>query len=707
MHKAIIFLMFVFLSCSKTYINTEVGPEGRTINLQKARFTFPKGAIEKTTTLRIEMGTGKPKQIKEGFTISKTTFTITPETLTLAKPVLFSFPVSNIRENLAIKFNRAYLPIADSKVENETLYASINHPGKYCLVEMPEKYGILNDTKTSEALLLISDLHTGDYLENFRRYLSKQGYSLPIWTFIYPPGNTIRENAEFLHKELEKLHEKYGNFRLDIVAFGIGGIISRRYEHDPVLYGKDLGSAIIAVGTPFKGTIFASKNNVSESGNAFGYYFIDGMGRNAKDLAPNSSLINWIKENRNKVRISNFTDTRENSNFASIRGILPSTDESPIENAGDGLISLSSTYLTPLEPEPFQLDHFQLYENEDVYGTIKDFLDLYRSFNWPELFLSVWKGDENLSVMNEIWNKEVNLHFRNRLNFELLLDFNENLLLSVPQNGILITNGDNDTYPGWFLQSKGVRKDVLIVNWSLLNVVNNVLYLKKQGLPIPLTDLQIRTLKPVRKKSGEIVFPADSLIKLLIMNKERPVVFATTVSTSRIKKYDTSLAGLVFELAENDVNIEKTKKLFHSTYKLNKTFSVPPESLNLVCKMMTMNYTASLYKLTNVLVKQKKYDEALTEIVYARKFPVSPHFLSPLSLTEASIYYKQGNPEKAEEALNKALDIEKNTNIIMGVAEIYYENENKERAITVLADWLKDNPDDKEILRQLAKYGGE
>ncbi len=86
------------------------------------------------------------------------------------------------------------------------------------------------------------------------------------------------------------------------------------------------------------------------------------------------------------------------------------------------------------------------------------------------------KPHESLALAHMIkgQNEQAALHWRELKRkggiSHTLLEFNQNLLHTVAENGILFTNGEEDTYPIWYLQmSEGVRRDVSVVNLGLLN----------------------------------------------------------------------------------------------------------------------------------------------------------------------------------------------------------------------------------------------
>jgi tetratricopeptide (TPR) repeat protein len=54
--------------------------------------------------------------------------------------------------------------------------------------------------------------------------------------------------------------------------------------------------------------------------------------------------------------------------------------------------------------------------------------------------------------------------------FPEIMEINENIMASCAKDAILFTNGDNDTYPMWYLQVvENYRTDITVVNLSLLN----------------------------------------------------------------------------------------------------------------------------------------------------------------------------------------------------------------------------------------------
>lgn len=122
-----------------------------------------------------------------------------------------------------------------------------------------------------------------------------------------------------------------------------------------------------------------------------------------------------------------------------------------------------------------------------------------------------------------------------------ILDYNYNVLIGLEPNAILITNGDNDTYPSWILQRLlNVRPDVTVANISLLNTDWYPEYLVAHGAPRFVSTAEITEIR--KRVEGEVAASKDKqppmnmfakplLVKLFEQAKtdNRPVYFALTI----------------------------------------------------------------------------------------------------------------------------------------------------------------------------------
>lgn len=153
-----------------------------------------------------------------------------------------------------------------------------------------------------------------------------------------------------------------------------------------------------------------------------------------------------------------------------------------------------------------------------------------------------------------------------------MMYYNHNVLVGLEPNAILLTVGDNDTYPAWLLQARGFRRDVTVINLSLIMVDEYREKLFKE-LGLPKTNINWEATDPNDKESHTNF--NKKLIELLAKNnKKAPVYLAMTglgctdvMEPVEDKLYLTGLAYLYSTEAVDEKAL--MKKNFEQYYTLD------------------------------------------------------------------------------------------------------------------------------------------
>lgn len=184
-----------------------------------------------------------------------------------------------------------------------------------------------------------------------------------------------------------------------------------------------------------------------------------------------------------------------------------------------------------------------LYLNQDKFQPRE------RDYSYVGSFLafSIWIGIGSAAILETVLSKIKKLPFRTKFTSGVLLvlvilvpgavlttnydehdrsgnyvawDYSYNILQTCEPNAIIFTNGDNDTFPLWYLQEvEGVRKDVTVANLSLLNTEWYIRQLKESRPPgerfITFSDDQTIGREPIgiNPATGEELYLQLSLWK--------------------------------------------------------------------------------------------------------------------------------------------------------------------------------------------------
>ncbi len=250
-------------------------------------------------------------------------------------------------------------------------------------------------------------------------------------------------------------------------------------------------------------------------------------------------------------------------------------------------------------PNSFEY-HYICYWNDGFREAEENFPHLQKAYelapNRPETFddffsyYLVRDDQTKLKELAEKWMKSNDISAG-------IYAWNYNMLMSCEPNAILITHGDNDTYPALILQlAKNIRPDIVVMNNSLLLVdAYRNAHFAKAGIKLMSTDFS------AFKSYEELT---NALYGHIIENRgERPLCFGMGFNTDEftLLKDKVFNVGMAWKYSEEKFdNIAVIKKNFEKYFMLDYLkHSFSNDISQGVVNYLSCNYLAAMLTLFN------------------------------------------------------------------------------------------------------------
>jgi tetratricopeptide (TPR) repeat protein len=237
---------------------------------------------------------------------------------------------------------------------------------------------------------------------------------------------------------------------------------------------------------------------------------------------------------------------------------------------------------------------------------------------------------------------------------EPLVDFGHNLLVGLEPNAILLTNGDNDTYPLVALQTaRKFRTDVAVVNLSLLNIewYRRDLRNGRLAVPVPLLEKSTEGIKSWTPSRQAV----KGLLESLQMDGwKRPLYAAATVGgVQELIPNRLSLEGVVYRVlptsgGEPEIDTKSMARNLDKLYRLSSATSLALdwEAWSSLRPLM-LNYCAAAIRLAPTLAQAGDLMGARAKMSWALDLSEF-HHSDPKTMRELIGAWSQWDPRSPE-----------------------------------------------------------
>ncbi|MBN1970450.1 MAG: DUF2723 domain-containing protein [Candidatus Delongbacteria bacterium] len=234
---------------------------------------------------------------------------------------------------------------------------------------------------------------------------------------------------------------------------------------------------------------------------------------------------------------------------------------------------------------------------------------------------------------------QANYHTGDRTGNYLAWDYSKNILESCDKNAVLYTNGDNDTFPLWYLQEvEGIRTDVTILNLSLLNTD---WYIKQMKEKVP--ELITYSTEYIEKNFNQETMDVDVVLKRL-WQKPREMEIPSRDKNNPIKwkmeptmyiTLDNEPTGMIKVQDQMVLHILSNNAKLNWKYPI--CFAVTVSSKNYIGLDNYMRMDGLVYSLVDYEAKKSIEPEVLYDRLFSK---FRDHYRN---LGDKNVYYDDNN----------------------------------------------------------------